>query len=42
MINWDSTIADNDANKLFDQFIDKINKLIDKYMPLTGAQLGIF
>ena len=34
LINWDDLIYPNDANQSFDNLLSKINKLVDKYMPL--------
>ena len=33
-IDWDETIDENDANKSFNQFLNQVNSIIDKYMPL--------
>ena len=32
--DWDSTIAPDDANLSFNQFLNRINVILDKYMPL--------
>ena len=32
--DWDSTIVPDDANLSFNQFLNRINVISDKYMPL--------
>ena len=33
-VDWNSTIVENNADLSFNQFLTKINKVIDQYMPL--------